>query len=116
MTDSVPLESPIGIRRVVSHLQIEQGTEFVGFGATQRQNRLTRPWAHRGESSAAGTAQEAQEHGFGLIVGSVPGEGIGADRGAASIAGACLEVGTVGNFDAFASELHVEPVRNRLGN
>gem|GEM_PF-3957244 len=116
MAHPVAAKSPVGIGRIVSNRQVEQRAELVGLGAAQRQDGFGRPRAHRSESSTTGAAQEAQQQGFGLIVGCVAGEGADADRSASCSSGTRLEVGAVGKFDAFASEWHVEPVRNALGD
>ena len=71
------------------------------------------PRAHAGEPVQAGAPEEVEEHGLGLVVGGVAGEGVGRQDGVASGAGPCLQVRTRFDDDPLGAEAGAEAVGRR---
>jgi hypothetical protein len=69
----------------------------------------------RCETGRARTAEEREQHGFGLVVGGVAGHRVGSERRSTSGACARLEVRAVGDVDVDEPEVGPEPAGDRLG-
>ena len=73
--------------------QVAQGHRL---GPAQREQGMAGPGPHGGQAVDAGAAQQVGQHRLGLVVGGVPGGGVGAEDRPAGRPGPGLEVGAVG--------------------
>ena len=96
VTDAVAPEAGVEVRGVDDGLESEVGTEPVGLGPAQPDDRVPRAGRQGGEAVDPGAPQEGEQHGLGAVVGGVAGGVVGWEHGAAGGASAGLEVGAVG--------------------
>ena len=83
VTNSVASESWVVIRLVVNDRKVESLTEPVSVCSAEPDDRLGRSVADASEAGGAAPAKEREQHGLGLVVSGVAGEGLGAGCGAA---------------------------------
>jgi hypothetical protein len=110
--DSIASKPWFGIGGVGHRLQVELLAQCMGLGAPQRQNRVARARCHCRQSGRPAPAEECKEQCFGLIIGGVPGERIGADEFTSCGSRPGLKIGAVGELGVFASKAGAKLVGN----
>ncbi len=73
VTDPVTAERRAVVGLVVERLHAQLGTQFVGLGTAERQDRSSMTRGHGGKPICSRTPDQVEQHRFRLIVGGVPG-------------------------------------------
>ena len=93
MTDPVPSEAGVVVRRIADRLETEPAAQGPGLRSPEAEERMTVSDPHAGQTVEAGAAQEVQEDGLGLVVHGVPGGRLRPHGGTAGLAGPGLKIG-----------------------
>ena len=99
LTNTVTAKRWVVVALVVDHREAELHAQAMGLPSTQGQDRPAVP-SHCAETLEPRTAQEVQQHGFGLIIGRMAQERVGREGLVASAAGARFEIRSGGHLDA----------------
>lgn len=106
VTNPVAQMGRITIAWIIDRVESKLAAERLGFGAPQRQDRMTGAVPVRGQPGASRTAQQIEQHRLGPIVKRVPGRNDGGQHVVPSGAGAGLEI---------RSWRHAHTMGNKLG-
>ena len=91
VADRHPAKRPVVVHGITEHVEPERGTEILGVGTPERQQRADHAPVTRGharEPRRRRAAQHVQQHRFGLVVGGVADEDdVGTDRVAGPLQG-----------------------------
>ena len=108
VADAIPAKAGVVVAGVVCNRKAEVVAHRSRLEASEREDRVAPSGSDRSEAGGTRAAQQRQEQGFGLVVGGVTGQGVGADRRPAGGAGARFEVGAVVDVDRDRVELDAE--------
>ncbi len=104
----------IEVRWIVDRVESELVTERLGFGASQRQDRMACPVSVRRQPCTRCTAQQVQQHRLGPIVKRVPRGDDGRQHVVASRSGAGFEIRSRRHAHSVADERGAESLRRSL--
>ena len=118
MPNPVPSESGIVVGRIVDRPEIELVAQRTGLGSPQTEDGVPMTGSHRGEAACAGTSQQREHDGLGLIVEGVTGHRLESEDLDAGLTRSFFQVRPVGEVHPLDPAPHPEPlgdVRRGLG-